>query len=86
MEISFPLLKHHKNTLKYGLKLGKKNNCVLKTRIFFSNKEGRQFRISFLMYKAHCSLCYNSIRIDNVCEDDPPAFQGIFSMFTCIVH
>jgi len=63
---------------------------MLKTRIFlnknFLNKEGRQFGIFFLMYKAHCGLCFNSIRIDHVCEGDPQRFQDIFSMFTCIVH
>ena len=62
----------------------KKKQLYIKNNTFF-NKEGRQFRIIFLMYNAHCSLCFNSIRNHNECKGDP-VFQGIFSMFKCIEH
>ena len=42
----------------------------------FFNKEGGQFRIFLLMHKAHCSLCFNSIRIDNVREGDRQRSRG----------
>jgi len=45
-------------------KLYIKNNNILKKNVF--NAEGRQFRISSLVYNAPCSRRFNSFRIDNL--------------------
>ena len=42
-----------------------KNNQILKQNVF--NSEGRQFRISSLVYDAHCSRRFHSFGIEYVC-------------------
>ena len=63
--------------LIYGVKLDSKNR-ILKNTFFkreYFNKEGRQFRIFFLVYNADCILRFHRLGIDKVCEGDP-VFQG----------
>ena len=53
-------------------------NRIFKNTFFkkeYFNKEGRQFRIFFLVYNADCNLRFHRLKIDKVCEVDP-VFQG----------
>jgi hypothetical protein len=52
--------------LKYDVKLDK-NNSILKNRIFYK-KEGRQFRIFYIM---HTEARFHGTEIDNIHEGNP---------------
>jgi hypothetical protein len=63
--------------IKNSVKLGQTNICIKNKNILSRNcKEVKQFKTFLVVYSAHCSLCFHSLRIDNVCEDDP-VLQGI---------